>query len=319
MIAKFTKLFFSIYLLSIALCFAKNQENGDTSIVHKYNTWLKSMQLDKLLKAAEAKVVKSWKSPQDSTRNINTQLTIVLILKTSAEYSDAQDAANYWNYIQTGLQERGCDIYTLLLNKLADYANTSINQVRLEALSLKPDIFSFKIYYTDKLVKETYINLVMGGDMKDDYNFTNALNNTVNGFVQLPGNSINLLPYYNKLTAIFSKYKCEPDSVVRFKEDIVNQSTLRFLVLNLYGQITNRKFHEQVTILVSVSGPVNNQIKIKYELSAYCASGMRVVPKGQNNYLEVAKEYPDELVDFNKSFSKEFKDIFYGKKQEAKH
>lgn len=314
MIAKLVKIFFLIYLLPVSTTFAQKRGISDTSTINKYNKWLKSIQLDKLIHASEIKTVKNLKSPDDTIRKISDQVSLVLILKPSANYTNMQDLATVWNYVADGLQEKGIDIYRLLLNKLADYTNTSLKLVKVDAQSAKPDIFSFKIYFDNKLEIEPHITLVMGGDIALDYDFNNTLKNTMTGAVQLSGGSINLIPYYDKITALFSKYRHEADSTVKFKKDIFNKGTLKFSVYNLYGQVTGEDYHERITLLVTVSDPVNDQVEINYEINAYCASGIKVVPKDDKSYHDVADEYPDRLSGFNNSFYKQFENIFNGKK-----
>lgn len=303
---KILKLIFLVNLLLPLSAFSQSKDSHHTySLVRDYNNWLKTMHLDRLMQ------ISTLSSKKDS---LTGNMVSVLTLVPTSSYQDPETFATAWNHIRKGLQNRSYNIYSALLVKMADFGDLPLNTISVKIITADPEVFSLEIHYDKKLKYDENIILGKGVNKTIDFNFEQALNSPITGYYQLNPAIPDVRIYGNKLEALFKRYRHSKDSAIRITRQIDSKEMLRLKVSNVYGQITEGRYHEIIYLTINLYNEGDKSSKIRYTVDVSCAGGVESPPKLERNYEDAERSFPAQLLDYNNKFQEDFRKIIYGQK-----
>lgn len=291
---KFNKLFALFFLLPVSVAFSQVNKTNNSLLI-KYNDWLKSVKLDAFLLAAEIKSESS---------------VTVLVLKPSATYADPADLAVAWNYIRNGFKSKRINIYQVLLDKFSAYSAIPLNKLGVDIKTTQPRIFSVKVNFDDKVRYTEKIDLPRGINVTPDFNIEAPAHDLLIGDYTLIADINDLTAYSNKFEHLFKQFKNFGETAIKCENLNSSRNFMKFKLSNIYGEITKEKYHEIVTITITLTDRGNRQVEIEYNMDVLYAAGILRAPTDINSYRDASIDYPGQLADYNIEFLKKFKMLF---------
>ncbi|EHQ27080.1 hypothetical protein [Mucilaginibacter paludis] len=303
MYTKKVKLFVFVFFLSFSSAFSQS-----ISVDSIYNQWLRTIQLNTILKVSTITTETRLNIGAIAT---NHNQSIIITLKPIAEYEDPQKFATAWDYVSSGLQNKGISIEDLLFYRAVEYTNVPATQLRIEIQTSDPSVFFKRIYFDTQLEHQEKVNLVQGSDMELHYDFNNAgISSLLTHQYTLKQPIDNLIKYLDRFNAFFKKSKHLPQDSIHVNPDnsFGTNNILRLTVYNVYGEVTKKKYHEKITLTIVVNSTLNPQ-KMTYWGNVLCAAGIN----SASEFVDVATEndVKDQLPLYNQILDKAFRSIFY--------
>lgn len=271
-----------------------------------YNNWLQTARLGGLLLAADYKEQKVDKN--DSARARSSKENVVLVLTPVPSYKDPEKFAAAWNEARGELEARGIDIYSLLLNKLADYAFLQLDAATVEIRTDNADIFSLHIYFDGQLKHEENIILGKGANQGLTFNFGGALASMHEScFNTYRPNQMDAVRH--RLELFFKRYKHDPGGIKLDSIVSHDKKELRLRIYHIFGEVTGRNYHELINLDISLEND-----EICYTVDAAYAAGISKTPDPESDfYREVALDFPQKWLSFRDNLEDQLKAALDGK------
>jgi len=318
------KLVFLIHILFITCAFSQvtSKKNSDSLVTH-YNNWLKAVHLNDLVIAVNGRF-KAGTADSAAANLIKKKRILILI--PAAAWQNPEKFAVAWNAARTELAEKGINIYSLLLDKLADYTFLPPDSLAVQVQTVNPDIFSLNIYYPGQLKTDENIILMKGGSGlgiigspgrpasaapakrgRGALNFAAATTMLPTCFtIDKPGQ---MDVVRRKLELFFKRYK-HRSAVVKLDSIISHdKKNLRLRIYNIDGEVTGKNYHELINLDISID---NNEIC--YTVDASYAAGIARTPDPDSGfYREVSLDFPERWLQYRDSLGYELKIALNGK------
>lgn len=279
MTSKLIKILPLIYLLSFNFAFAQNAPYAN--LVANYNTWLKSIQLDKLISAEKVEILSPGNVPANPQQ-------IQLALSPAAAYAKPADMAKAWAYVKDGFQDKGIDLSQLLLVKLADYADLPLAEVKIKLQTSSPEVFSQSIFFDKEVVTIEKTTSVRGGDFAIDFDFDAPVLNAV-----LCGSFKIALPLPDLTTSVkdwksfFATMKHKTGDSIRVAPRTNESGAITLDISNIFGAITGENYYEKIELTVNVA---YSKKQIYYSATiSYAPQGNKPPPAAA--YRDLAREH----------------------------
>jgi len=304
------KLFWFLFLLFHFTGFSQNGPDKNLKSIGDFNSWLKTVQLNRFFAADGVKVVKIETTVNDNENKSDQQFVATLILKSSGVYRDPAAMAGAWDALKQGFLAKGVDICQLLLDKWADYNASELRHAQVELRTDDPELFSCTISFNEKL-KVREVNGTRGGveDPPPAYDFQMALGSIIDGDYTLIADIPDLTKYGDNLEALFRNYRTRGGKIT-CKWEIRTANLLRLWVTNVYGQVTGENYHERLCLTINLIPIRRGQVEIRYNMDVFYAAGILLPPAGMKEFRDAALDYSSQLADYNVTFREQFKTIF---------
>jgi len=308
------KLSFLLCFFCYSQCFCQQKiyNTDDNRVVNQFNTYLKAVNLNALIRAVDFSFKSSiaFHGPQGAVTRKNVN---VLTLQPGPDFSDPPVFSDAWRKLLTQTSGKA-NIYSQLFFLLATNAKMSPDSLVIIFESSTPEFASFMIYFNKgiKVIKSLVqvrdgaapsVNIdpgdldngLLGGffaNVPKRGNLVKALKDGINAF--LKGN--------NRLINVG-----EPK---QWQNEVFN-----FDVKPLKGRVTGR-FYEEITVNITIIPKDNNYVDVEFRFYvSLAASGPNNTPPANFDGGEDAvKRYKGQVSNFGAALRARLRTILYDEK-----